>query len=118
MDRRILLLREQMLSNLQYQPTVEELANKVNVSASHLQKLFKAETGVSPIQFLQNMRLEKARELLEKGFKRVKEVGVEVGITDQSNFAREFKQKHGFTPLEYRRQHWAKLEAGLLTDEQ
>ena len=117
MDRRILILKKQILSNLQYQPTIEELAAKINVSASYLQKLFKTETGISPIQYLQNLRIEKARELLENGFKRVKEIGCEVGFIDQSNFARDFRKIYGLTPSDYRKQHWAKLEAEETIDD-
>lgn len=111
MDRRIFVLRKQMLSNLRHQPTINEMAETVNVSAPHLQKLFKSETGISPICFLRVLRLGKARELLENSFKRVKEIRFEVGIKDHSHFVKDFKQKYGFSPSEYRRQHHEKLEA-------
>jgi len=111
MDRRIFALRKKMLSNLRHQPTLEEMAKATNVTASHLQKLFKAETGLSPIQFLRNLQLEKARELLENTFERVKEIRFEVGIKDQSHFVKDFKQKYGVSPSKYRRRYQEKLEA-------
>lgn len=111
MDRRIFALKKQMLSNLRHQPTLDEMAKATNVTAPHLQKLFKAETGLSPTQFLRDLRFEKARELLENTFKRVKEIRFEVGIKDQSHFDKDFKQKFGLSPSECRRQHQEKLEA-------
>lgn len=111
MDRRIIYLKKQMLLNLQSPAAIDEMAKSVNLSASHLLKLFKNETGNSPIQFLRELRLEKARELLEETFKRVNEIGFEVGMFDQSHFIRDFTQKYGSTPSAYRKKYWAKLEA-------
>jgi len=110
MDRRILYLKKQMLLNIQSSATIDEMAKSVNLSASHLLRLFKSETGASPIQFLRNLRLKKARELLEETFKRVNEISFEVGMFDQSHFIRDFTQKYGSTPSAYRKKHWAKLE--------
>jgi transcriptional regulator GlxA family with amidase domain len=93
MDRRIIFLKKQMLADLQSQASVEEMAKSVNLSVSHLLKLFKSEVGISPVQYLRNLRLEKARILLENSFKRVNEIGFEVGITDQSHFLPRFQTK-------------------------
>ncbi|MER3431114.1 MAG: hypothetical protein C4325_09555 [Blastocatellia bacterium] len=65
MDRRIVFQKKQMLSNPQQQFTVEKMAELVNLSKSHLHQLFKREVGMSPIKYLWNLRLGKARELLE-----------------------------------------------------
>lgn len=111
MDRRILILKEHILSNLKKQNSVEEMAVSVDISSSHLHRLFKAETGISLAHYIREARLEKARELLEATFKRIKEIRFEVGIRDQSHFVRDFKAKYGVTPSEYRKQYWAKLEA-------
>jgi AraC-like DNA-binding protein len=51
---------------------------------------------------------------LENSFKHIKEIRFEVGIRDQSHFTRDFKLKYGITPSEYRKRHWAKLEAEKL----
>jgi AraC-like DNA-binding protein len=111
MDKRIFFLKKHMLSNLRHSPTMEEMARSVNLSESHLQQLFKSVVGMSPIQYLQDLRLEKARELLENSFLQIREIGFRVGMSDQSHFIHDFKGKYGMTPSEYRRQHWAKAEA-------
>lgn len=111
MDKRITLLKKQMLSNLQLSPTIEEMARSVNLSESHLQQLFKREVGMSPVHYLRDLRLEQARELLENSFLQIREIGFKVGMSDQSHFIHDFKAKYGTTPSDYREQHWAKIEA-------
>jgi transcriptional regulator GlxA family with amidase domain len=104
MDTRILSLKKQISANLQSQPSIEELALSVRLSSSHLLKLFKTEVGISPIQYLRHLRLERAKELLEKDLKLVKEISWEIGIKDVSHFVRDFKQRYGVTPTKYRQQ--------------
>lgn len=111
MDKRIAFLKKQILSNLQHQFTIEKMARSVNLSEPHLLWLFKREVEMSPIQYLKHLRLEKARELLEDSFKNIKEIGSAVGMREQSHFVRDFKAKYGASPSEYRKQHWAKIEA-------
>ncbi len=102
MDRRVEAARQLMDSNLKYSPTLSELANSVNLSASRLSHLFKTETGVSVGRYLKCARMESARHLLETSFLSVKQVMVCVGINDISHFARCFKDTYGLTPTEYR----------------
>jgi transcriptional regulator GlxA family with amidase domain len=78
------------------------LAASVNLSPSRLRHLFKDETGLTPAQYLKRLRLERARELLEGSFLRLKEVMPQVGINDESHFVRDFKQAHGLPPRRYR----------------
>lgn len=111
MDCRIFLLLEKVNDNLGHEWTVEEMAEMVKLSASHLQRIFKQELGVPPIAFVQNARLEKARELLESSLLQVKQIGNTVGLPHDSHLTRYFKKKFGVTPTEYRRQHWQRIQA-------
>jgi transcriptional regulator GlxA family with amidase domain len=111
MDGRIFKLREQLLKNLQHQWTVEEMAEIVELSSPHFQRLFKSHIGSSPIAYLREIRLEKARECLETEFCRLKQIGVKVGMPNASHFTRDFKRKYGLTPTEYRKQYWEKIQA-------
>ena len=111
MDGRIFHLKELLLKKPQHHWTVEEMAQIVELSLPHFQKLFKAETGVTPIAYLRNLRLEKAREFLETKFYRLKQIGFEIGIPDASHFTRDFKKRYGVTPTEYRKQYWEKSQA-------
>lgn len=109
MNAKIAFLRKKIFSSPNHNWTIEKMAAAIDVSSAHLHKLFKSEMGISPIQFVKELRLEKARELLETVFWRVKQIGFEVGITDQSYFVRAFKAKYGVTPNQYREQFHEKF---------
>ncbi len=112
MDGRIFNLKRLLLERLSHAWTIEEMAGIVELSAPHLQKLFKANLGISPMAYLRELRLEKACEFLENSFHRLKQIGIEIGMPDHSHFTRDFKSKFGVTPTEYRRQHWEKIQTG------
>ena len=78
--------------------TLEELARAVNLSASHFRHLFKAETGASPVRYLNSLRMRAARELMETTFLSVKQVRSRVGVNDKKHFINGFKKLHGLTP--------------------
>lgn len=82
---------------------LEEFAQAVNLSQARLRYLFKAETGVTPAQYLKSLRMRKAKELLEETFLNVKQIMLQVGVKDQSHFVRDFRDLYGHTPTEYRR---------------
>lgn len=111
MNGRIFYLRKQIVLDLQRDWTINRLAKEINISKSQLVKLFQIEFELSPVQYVRNLRLEKACDLLETTFLRVKEVAFVVGIGDQSHFVRDFKKKYDLTPTEYRNRHFEKLEA-------
>ena len=94
------LLSEDLSSNFD----CKALAASVNLSQSRLRHLFKDETGLTPAQYLKRLRLERARELLDRSFLRLKEVMPLVGINDESHFVRDFKKAHGLPPRRYRQQ--------------
>lgn len=112
MDGRIFHLKEQLLKNLQYEWTIEEMSQFVELSVPHFQKLFKIEIGIAPVAYLRDLRLEKARKLLEANFKQIRQIGLEVGMPNDSHFTRDFKKKYGATPTEYRRQFWETIQVG------
>ena len=79
-----------------------DLAGRVNLSSSRFRALFTAQTGVGPAQYLQWLRLRRARLLLERTFLSVKEVMTLVGYNDPSHFTRDFRRLHGNTPSSFR----------------
>ena len=102
MDIRVRRVINQLSRDLSRDADLETLANSVNLSSSRLRHLFKDETGLTPAQYLKRLRLERARELMEDSFLRLKEVMPQVGISDESHFVRDFKKKHGLPPIKYR----------------
>ena len=111
MDRKIYYLKKLIVSNLQTKYTIKGLAELIGLSTSHLQERFKAALGTTPMEYLLNLRLEKAKELLETNIEsNIKRICYEVGFNDQQNFSRYFKRKYGLTPTQYVNQHWEQIE--------
>jgi len=105
-DGRIYHLRALIARNLNKDWTVERMADTVELSVPHFQKLFKTNLGVPPMVFVRDLRLAEARELLETTFHQIKQIGIQIGIASDSHFTRDFKKKFGVTPTEYRKHCW------------
>jgi len=101
-DRRLLMVLEFINQNLRRQLVVRDLATVVNLSPGRLAHLFKSEVGLSPQRYASNVRLEKAKELLQSGVLSVKEISSEIGFPNVSSFCRCFKARYRTTPREYR----------------
>jgi len=84
----------------------------INLSPSRFSRMFKAQTGISPMQYVKLFRLKRARELLETTWMSVKEVMFKVGISDPSHFVRDFRRMYGMPPG----QHRAELPPGAVRD--
>jgi AraC-like DNA-binding protein len=81
--------------------TVADMAELVSLSPSAFAHLFRDVTGRSPYQFLKEMRLDRARELLVDGNFTVARISKEVGYTSVSHFISEFRGRFGVTPRAY-----------------
>jgi len=90
-----------MEKNLNRPVQVEEIAETIGLSADYFSRLFKQFTGLSPMEYMKNVRLAKATELLKDPFISVSKVAMEVGIDDPSYFTRQFKQALGVSPSQY-----------------
>lgn len=82
---------------------VEELAGVASVTKPYFIKLFKREFGISPVQYINKKKVERAQLLLFTTDKTVKEVAYKLGFSDQNYFIRMFRKLTGTTPQEYRR---------------
>jgi transcriptional regulator GlxA family with amidase domain len=102
MDPRVRTVVILIEADLCRETALTALAHIVNLSPSHLRHLFKAETGLTPAQYLKRLRMEKAKQLLETTFLSVKVIASQVGIHNLSHFAQDFKKAHGLTPAQHR----------------
>lgn len=102
LDPRIQITISEIQNRISKEVDVQELARKANVSASHLRHLFKLETGLTLMQYVKLIRMQKAEHLLLSTFLSVKEIMNRVGISNESYFSREFKRTFGLAPLQYR----------------
>src|SRR5438105_12323479 len=101
MDERVRSAIAFMNSNLGRRYTSAEVAQAVRLSSAHLRELFKDATGTSITRYRRELRLERAKHLLETTFLSIKEVAASVGIDGVSHFVRDFEKKHGTTPSRY-----------------
>ena len=84
--------------------TIEDLANVACITKTYFIRLFKQEFGLSPVQYINRKKVERAQLLLFTTDKSVKEVAYMLGINDHSYFIRLFRKVAGITPQDYRRQ--------------
>lgn len=78
------------------------LAKSVSLSPSRLRHLFKADTGMTPAQYLKFLRLEKAKYLLETTFLSAKVIMSRIGMANINHFTEDFKRIYGLPPAKYR----------------
>jgi AraC family transcriptional regulator, regulatory protein of adaptative response / methylphosphotriester-DNA alkyltransferase methyltransferase len=90
-------------SNYSAAITLNEIAELFHGSPFHLQRVFKRVQGISPTEFLQKIRMEKAIVLLQTSEKAVSEIAAEIGFQSTPYFITLFKKKFGCTPAAYRR---------------
>ncbi len=83
---------------------VDDLVQELAVSRSVFFKKLKALTGLAPIEFIKEMRVKRAAELIETGEYSISQISYMVGINDPRYFSKCFKQKYGMTPTEYKEQ--------------
>lgn len=102
MDPRIQRLLALMEENPRERLSLSTMADVVGLSPSRLRHKFKAEIGITPTLYLQQLRLQKARELLKCESLSVKEVKAAVGIESDSYFAHQFKRAYGISPSKSR----------------
>ena len=82
---------------------IVQVSSLAGIPERTLKRRFKAATGSTLIAYLQNLRVEEAKRLLESGQKPVDEISEEAGYSDTSFFRRVFKRLTGLTPSHYRR---------------
>jgi AraC-like DNA-binding protein len=83
-------------------PTVQYVAEKLNISPSYLSGLLKALTGQSTQQHIHDKLLEKAKEKLSTTNLSISEIAYELGFEHAQSFSKLFKLKNNLSPLEYR----------------
>lgn len=105
MDSRVQRAIIFMEDNLHRKLTEKQFAQQAGATAQHFSLLFKAHTGEPPIRYLNRLRMEKAREILEStgtSHLSIKEIAACVGCRDVSHFVRDFEQRFGLSPKRYR----------------
>jgi AraC-like DNA-binding protein len=95
--------RFRFLKNLARPLDIEEFARELNLDYPSFRRLFKDYTGLSPYQYFLQLKIHRARHLLQEGNLSVKEVSYELSFDNQYYFSRIFKKKTGRSPSEWQR---------------
>lgn len=90
-----------MTENLHEPLDIDLLAEKACMSPRHFSRKFQQETGVSPMRFLNQLRLEKSRTLLEQKHRAIQTVAKECGFQSPETFRRQFNEHYGLSPVQY-----------------
>lgn len=88
--------------NFQKSLALEQVAQVAGISPYYFSKVFKEETGMNFSEYLTELRMERAKELLSNPQYSIKQACVEVGYADPNYFSRIFKKCTGITPTEFR----------------
>ncbi|MFA9376850.1 MAG: helix-turn-helix domain-containing protein [Lachnotalea sp.] len=84
--------------------SLDGIAQNMYLSSVYISKIFKDETGESPINYLIKIRLEKAKDMLiSSGDDSIKEIANTVGYEDAYHFSKLFKKYYGVSPLHYKK---------------
>ena len=98
--RRVQLFVE---ANLERRIHLTDLAGRAGLSLHHFARAFRTSAGMTPRAFVEERRLERAKQLMNESHHSLADIAVECGFGTQSRLTTTFKRRTGFTPAEYRR---------------
>jgi len=101
-DKAILKAQEWLESHFRKEIVMDELAEQVGLTSRTFKRRFKVATGENPINYLQRIRVEFAKQKLEKTTDGINQIIWSVGYEDISSFRQLFKRFTGLTPKDYR----------------
>src|SRR5699024_6158048 len=86
-----------------YEISLDGISNEFQLSIPYLSKFIKDQLGISFTQYVFQLRVDEVKRQLRETDKLIKEIIIDVGYRDVSNFTREFKKTEGITPGQYRK---------------
>lgn len=93
---------EYMKNNISARLTITDMAAEFAYSTSHFQNLFRTKTGIAPIDYFIQLKIQRACQLLALSDLRIKEVAAAVGYADPFYFSRLFHKIMGSSPIAYK----------------
>ena len=94
-----------IMDNLSEELSLEQLAQKANLSPFYFSRLFKKETGFSPHDYILTSRINHAKYLLLTSHLSVKDICFKLGFSSESAFCTAFKKKTSTSPGDFRSSH-------------
>ena len=93
---------EEEMEHFEKKLNIDEIAQRVNVSARSFLRRFKKATANTPLEYIQRVKIEAAKKRLEATTLNINEVMFGVGYNDEKAFRNTFKKFTGLSPLAYR----------------
>lgn len=93
---------------------LQTIADMCHGSPYHLHRTFKRIMGETPVEYIQQLRIDKATEFLRQSNKSISDISVKIGMPNTSYFITLFKKRVGLTPREYRDIHNNKQDSEVL----
>jgi AraC family transcriptional regulator len=92
-----------LTENLHKKISIDEMARVVHLSPSHFAKLFKRHSSVPPMEYVNSLRIEKAKRLIKFSPKSCTDIAFDCGFTSSSYFSAKFLEAVGISPAQYRK---------------
>ena len=105
----IVAVKRYVQNNLTAELTVKDAAELCSMSESYFSHLFKKETGISFVDYVNTQRVCRAEELLRTSDKRISEIAQAVGVENSNYFSVMFRKMRGISPQEYRNQKKSRI---------
>ena len=94
-----------MQQHLHEKISVAEIAKHFGISENYFRLVFEEHWGTSPVKFITDLRIRRAKTFLLLSDKPIIEIAMACGFYDSSHFSNVFLKKVGYTPSEYRKKH-------------
>lgn len=101
--KRIKIMLQYIQEHYDGELTLAKIAESVNLSENECLRCFRGMIGSTPIQYVKQLRVQKAAELLASTNRKISDIGAECGFQEMSYFAKTFRELKGCTPSEYRK---------------
>ena len=88
--------------NIEGHITLEEICENINISVAYASASFKKHKGTSVMKYLRQLKIQRAKDLLDENEKTMLEISLLLGFHDQSHFTKTFKSLVGMSPTEYK----------------
>lgn len=83
----------------------DELSSVTGLSTVYFRKLFKDVMGISPISYIQSVKMGKAKKMLNSDYSSITDIAYSLGYNNVYEFSRDFKKYTGISPLKYSKQY-------------
>jgi transcriptional regulator GlxA family with amidase domain len=108
-DQRVLRIQQFIETHMARLITVDDLAKRAGMSTRNFDRRFRAAVGEAPVSYLQKLRIEKAKRLLETTDDSIAEIMLKVGYEDERSFRRLFSSLTELSPKAYRKRYATQL---------